>query len=66
MPKTKVSSGTLSEAELDKVSGGMDVQIGQVSSNVTTSDSGSGLGSGLLQKVVSSIIDGINQARRPH
>jgi hypothetical protein len=58
--------GALSDAELDKASGGMDVQIGQVSSNITTTDSGAGLGPGLLQRLVSSIVDGINQARRPH
>jgi hypothetical protein len=66
MPEIEKCFGTLSEAELDKVSGGMDVQIGQVSTNITTSDSGSGLGTGLLQTLVSSIVDGINQARRPH
>ncbi len=65
MLKTQKSFGALSEAELDKAAGGMDVQIGQVSSNITTTDSGSGLGPSLLQKLVSTIVDSINQAHRP-
>jgi hypothetical protein len=63
MPKSETGPGALSEAELDKVSGGMDVQIGEVSSSIRTSDSGSD--PSFLQKVVSLVVDGLNQARRP-
>jgi hypothetical protein len=60
MPKTEERFGALSEAELNKVSGGMEVQIGQVSSNIKPTDSGSGLSPGLLQKLVSSVIDSLS------
>jgi hypothetical protein len=56
----------LSEAELDKVSAGMEVRIGQASSNIATADSGSVLSSGVLQGVVSSVVESLNnQAHRP-
>ena len=48
----------LQDSELGQIVGGMDVRIGQVSSTV---GSGSTFGS-LLQGLVSSVIDGLNQA----
>lgn len=55
------SLDTLQDSELDLVVGGMDVRIGQVSSTITT---GSTLGSGLMQKLASLVVDGLNQARQ--
>jgi hypothetical protein len=52
------SLDTLQDSELDLVVGG-DVQIGHVS---TTVDSGSSGFGGLFQNLLSSVIDGLNQA----
>jgi hypothetical protein len=52
--------GVLSEAQLDLVSGGMNVQINQISSSVGTA--GAGSGPGLLQKVVSLVVDSLKAA----
>jgi hypothetical protein len=64
MPKSETSSDLLSVAELEKISGGIDVQVGQVSTNITNSDSGSD--PGILGKLVSSIVGIIKQPRIPH
>ena len=60
MRKIAENSRALSEAQLDIVSGGMNVQINQISSAVDTS--GASLGSGLLQKVVSLVVDSLKAA----
>jgi len=60
------ATSELSEAELDKVSAGMEVQIGQASSKIATTDSSSGLSSSVLQRIVSSVVESLNnQASRP-
>jgi hypothetical protein len=64
MRKIAENSRALSEAQLDIVSGGMNVQIDQISSAVDTS--GASLGSGLLQKVVSLVLDSLKTAQRSH
>jgi DUF4097 and DUF4098 domain-containing protein YvlB len=64
MRKIAENSRALSEVQLDIVSGGMNVQINQISSAVDTS--GASLGSGLLQKVVSLVLDSLKTAQRSH
>jgi len=64
MRKIAENSSVISEAQFDIVSGGMNVQINQISSAVDTS--GASLGSGLLQKVVSLVLDSLKAAQRGH
>jgi hypothetical protein len=52
--------GVLSEAQLDLVSGRMNVQINQTSSSVGTAAAGSS--PGLLQKIVSLVVDSLKAA----
>jgi hypothetical protein len=66
MPNTDTGSDPLSDVELEKVTGGIDVQVGQVSTNITNSDSDSGLGPNILGKLVSSIVGILKQPRIPH
>lgn len=54
--------GVLSKAQLDLVSGGMNVQINQISSSVGTATAGPGL----LHKVVSLVVDALKTAQRNH
>jgi DUF4097 and DUF4098 domain-containing protein YvlB len=64
MPKTETGSDLVSDVELEKISGGIDVQVGQVSTNITNSDSDSG--PGILGNLVSSIVGILNRPRIPH
>jgi len=51
-------AGVLSQAQLDLVSGGMDVRINQISSTVSTTAAGPEL----LQKVGSLVVDSLKTA----
>ncbi|HVT52604.1 MAG TPA: hypothetical protein VHE77_13590 [Dongiaceae bacterium] len=67
MRKTDRKSGDgkpLDEKELDRVSGGMDVQIGQVASAVTTTDGQGVLSSALVGAVVKGVTDDANNKGR--
>ena len=70
MSRIATISSVLSEAQLDIVSGGMNVQIGEVSSSVRTASSGAGLG--VLQQIVSAVIEtlkgaeSVTQRGHPH
>ena len=64
MPKTETSSNALDDIDLEKVSGGTDVQIGQISTDTTNSDSSAPFSN--LKQLVSSIISILKQPPIPH
>ena len=59
-------STNLDRTAMADIRGGIDVQIGSVSSNIQTTDDRSGLSPDLLGKLVNMVIDGIRQQNRPH
>ncbi len=63
---TKCAAIALDDEALAAVAGGMDVQIGEVSSTVRTTDGGSLLSPGVLGSLVGAVLGGIRDAaRRP-
>ncbi|HVZ01595.1 MAG TPA: hypothetical protein VHA35_18965 [Dongiaceae bacterium] len=67
MRKTRQTPGgdqPLDQEALDRVVGGMDVKIDQVTSTVNTAASG-GLGSNVLGGIVKNVVEGIKGKDRP-
>jgi hypothetical protein len=66
--KTNRTSGDgkpLDEKELDRVTGGMDVEIGQVNASVSTVGGSSIMSGAVLGAVVKSVVEGAKNKDRP-
>lgn len=60
---TRPDDHPLSETELDQICGGADVRIDQMTTSV---DTGGGLSSGVLGKILGFVVDSLKNQGRPH
>jgi hypothetical protein len=63
MSMTRPDDHPLSETELDQICGGADVRIDQMTTSV---DTGGGLSSGVLGKILGFVVDSLKNQGRPH